>query len=165
VTATAPIPLHGCRHDEIDVDALLADDRLAAALAAPIIPGTEKSDLQLWLVRAYRRVHGNNATTDGACALLHRHPLASGNHLCAVAKFIWARSDEQEPLTDIGNARRLATLCGTDITHDPATGWRIWAESCWQGDPDGTVVQRWAKNVSRLVHEEANAQYRELGMT
>jgi hypothetical protein len=40
---TGPVPLQqGCTHAVVDIDALLADDRLAAALAAPLVPGTTK---------------------------------------------------------------------------------------------------------------------------
>ncbi|HEY3689672.1 MAG TPA: phage/plasmid primase, P4 family [Pseudonocardiaceae bacterium] len=153
---TAPTPLHRCAHEQVDIDALLADDRLAAALAAPVVPGTEKNDLLLWLIRLYRYTH-NDATVEGACALLHAHPLADGKRMCATAKIIWNRSSELDPLTDTGNGRRLAVVTGGEITHDPAAGWRIWTGSSWQGDPDGTVVQRWSKRVPQLLEKQAEA--------
>jgi P4 family phage/plasmid primase-like protien len=158
---TGPVQLHlGCTHAEVDIDAILADDRLAAALAAPVIPGTDKEDLQLWLVRLYRRIYKGNATVEGACALLHRHPLPSGKRLCVVTQFIWTRSDDQEPLTDTGNSRRLATLSGTDTTFSTTTQWRIWAGSSWQADPEGVVVQRRAKNVASVLEAEAKELHR-----
>lgn len=154
MSAAEPLPLRwptSCGH---------ADDRLAAALAAPMLPGTAARDLHLWLLRLYREVKGSEATRDGACALLHQHPMTHGAHLCVQAKVVWRVSGEDEPLNDTGNARRLAVKCGTEIAHDPATGWRIWTTAVWQPDPDGTVVQRWSKLVPQMLADEADSLYR-----
>lgn len=153
---TAPTQLRRCAHEQIDLDKLLADDRIAAALAAPIVPGTNKKDLLLWLIRLYRHTH-SDATIEGACALLHVHPLTDGKRMCLAAPGYWNRSVDPDPYTDVGNARRLAVITGSEITHDPATGWRIWAGSAWQGDPDGIVVQRWSKRVPQVLDREADA--------
>lgn len=128
-------------------------------MAAPLVPGTTKADVQLWMIRLYRNIAGNTATVEHACALLHRHPLANGKNICALARVAWNRSSELEPLSDTGNAQRLAILSGTEIAHDPAVGWRIWADSVWRGDPDGTVVQRWAKRVAPQLNKEAGQIY------
>lgn len=174
--SAAPIPLHGCKHAEVDVEALLADDRIAAAVAAPVVPGTTEHDIQRWMVCVYRHLAGRDASPAAVCVLLQqRNP--GLKHTCVLAKAAWKNTEEyapvlskaddwladpraalpQESTTDVGNARRLAVLSGTDIAHDTTAGWRIWAGSAWIGDPDGTVVQRAAKGVARMIESEADA--------
>jgi P4 family phage/plasmid primase-like protien len=176
VSAAAPIPLPICKHADVDVDALLADDRIAAAVAAPVVPGTTEKEIQRWMVCTYRHIAGTEADPAAVCVLLkQRDP--NLDHSCVLAKVIWKNTEEyapiiskvqdwlaepnaklpQESMTDIGNARRLAVLSGTDIAHDSAAGWRIWADSAWISDPNGTVVQRAAKGVSRMIQDEADA--------
>lgn len=164
MSAAAPIPLPTCKHASVDVDALLADDHIAAAMTVPATPGTTERDLRMWIVRTYWAWRGDDRAVHEACALLHhRSPNARG--LCGFAREVWdeIRDMPLAPFTDMGNAQRLALLAGTDIAHDPAAGWRIWANSSWQGDPDGTAVQRQAKRVSDLVRREADAMYHQIG--
>ena len=178
--SAAPIPLHGCKHAEVDVEALLADDRIAAAVNAPVVPGTTERDIQRWMACVYRHIAGVEANSAAVCALLQQRS-PNMEHPCVIAKTIWKNTEEyapiiskvsewladpntklpQEAFSDIGNARRLAVLSGTDIAHDAGAGWRVWADSAWINDPEGAVVQRAAKDVSRMLQAEADALMRQ----
>jgi len=66
-----------------------------------------------------------------------------------------------EHLTDLGNARRMLRAFGSDLRYSrgyQGDGWAVWDGRRWR--PDTTMqVQRYAKHVSVMVEQEAQALF------
>lgn len=60
------------------------------------------------------------------------------------------------PLTDVGNAERLAGRFGTDLRFVPGLGWHAWDGRRWRRDTDGEVTRRMVDTV-RAIGTEATA--------
>lgn len=68
---------------------------------------------------------------------------------------ILARLPEGASLSDLGNARRLAALCGENIRHDHTRGiWYVWSGKRWEPDCTGRVMQL-ARRLITALHVEA----------
>ena len=63
----------------------------------------------------------------------------------------------KEPLTDIGNARRLLTRHGGRILHVARVGWHGYDGRRWKEDEDGSVVRPLAQQAAEAILEEAYA--------
>jgi putative DNA primase/helicase len=62
---------------------------------------------------------------------------------------------EPEHLSDLGNARRLARVCGDDIRYVPAwKKWLLWDGTRWQVDELDSIA-RFAKSVVAAIYAEA----------
>ncbi|MCP1200071.1 phage/plasmid primase, P4 family [Notoacmeibacter sp. MSK16QG-6] len=63
----------------------------------------------------------------------------------------------KEPMTDIGNARRLLTRHGGRILHVARVGWHGYDGRRWKEDEDGSVVRPLAQQAAEAILEEAYA--------
>lgn len=62
------------------------------------------------------------------------------------------------PLTDSGNGERLRVLYGEDIRFCPEfKKWLLWDGCRWRIDTDAATVTQFAKNMVRLLHDQAKA--------
>jgi putative DNA primase/helicase len=67
------------------------------------------------------------------------------------------KEEESIPLTDLGNARRLARLCGEDLRYCPQMGWLVWDGRRWrvESSRDPIRVQQKARLVPPAIMQEA----------
>ena len=59
-------------------------------------------------------------------------------------------ADDEQPLTDLGNARRLVARHGQDIRRVHGVGWLVWNEHRWAADVDGAVMRRAKETITGL---------------
>ncbi len=62
----------------------------------------------------------------------------------AVERALQAAADAPPPLTDQGNAERLAIAHGHELRYVPGLGWHAWDGRRFKRDTDGAVVGEWS---------------------
>lgn len=152
--------LPDCGHEEFDLAALLAEyPDLARKLAEPLAPGGDLKRCEAALLRTYRALAGESATSQGACALLHKHPPSNTEDAwpgpsCRTTTWKWAsatrvqeaRSEEiaiakLTRVEDIDCAEsRAADIVAANVMrqrfrYNPGLGWLEWNGHHWDVDP------------------------------
>jgi len=62
------------------------------------------------------------------------------------------------PLTDLGNAERLAAMHGEDVRHVAGLGWHVWDGRCWRRDDTGELQRRAKLTARAILHDAANCE-------
>lgn len=134
-------------------------EQLAAALAAKLnravavaFPPDGAKDARAWLVARAKAADWPAAGREFAAAL--------------TATPVAPPPPPKFPLTDYGNAQRLAARHGRDLRYAPQLGgWYVWDGARWEADRTGEIVRR-AKDTVRAIYaeaaEERSADRREL---
>lgn len=64
-------------------------------------------------------------------------------------------TSDTEPLTELGNARRLVAAHGQRLRYVPeVAGWLVWTDDAWKWSPDGAAVRALASRLPETIYME-----------